>query len=456
MNRDRDRVFWAGWLAVAAGGMGFAIRGGVLLQWARQYDFSLTQLGVITGCGLSGFGAVMAVFGVVARLFNGRQWLAVAVGWHVISAAVMLAPGADFNRLCAGLFLFAMGNGLAEGATYLMAQGHGRRMGWFGAAWPAGMLVGAVAAALMHYGPIGAVGWRIQMGLFLAPSLACGVTLIGTGDKVQGIHNLPDLNSPKQRLSLGLELGDRPGGGGPILLLAGLVVLQGLQGWLEFGVTSWLSTMEGRVFDSPREGLLILAFVYLFVLAARPFSNAIQRRAPAWWILLAGAALSWAALLVLGNTTSLIGVLGAAVLYAAGTAYSWPTLLSLTAKAWPRWSAQTFAVLSAAGMLMAGLLAAPALGYAQETHAVRKLMPEHPEIYQEYKSTRVDHVLSYYTTTLDAVKAANASVGDKTILREAETHGCAVAWRMTAVVPALQVAVILCLMLFRPEREPIR
>lgn len=116
----------------------------------------------------------------------------------------------------------------------------------------------------------------------------------------------------------------------------------------------------------------------------------------------------------------------------------------------PGRGAMAGALMTAVGMLAAGLLGAPALGYAQETHTVRKLMAEHPRIYQNYKSARMDHVLIFYTTTLEQRKAQAAPPQDRTILTKAEIHGGEVAFRTTAVLPLMQLGLAFLLALMKP------
>ena len=53
-NRMR-RLLWAGFMAILAAGIGFAIRGGILANWAADFGFTGAQLGNIGGAGFTGF-----------------------------------------------------------------------------------------------------------------------------------------------------------------------------------------------------------------------------------------------------------------------------------------------------------------------------------------------------------------------------------------------------------------
>ena len=54
-NINRDRLLWAGFMAILAAGVGFAIRGGIFDNWQEAYKFTGTQLGAIGGAGFTGF-----------------------------------------------------------------------------------------------------------------------------------------------------------------------------------------------------------------------------------------------------------------------------------------------------------------------------------------------------------------------------------------------------------------
>ena len=48
MNEDnRMRLLWAGFMAILAAGVGFAIRGGIFDNWQAEYGFTGAQLGAI-------------------------------------------------------------------------------------------------------------------------------------------------------------------------------------------------------------------------------------------------------------------------------------------------------------------------------------------------------------------------------------------------------------------------
>ena len=63
---NAQRLLWAGFMAILAAGVGFSIRAGILGQWAEQYGFTQTELGTITGGGLTGFGIIILLSSLIA------------------------------------------------------------------------------------------------------------------------------------------------------------------------------------------------------------------------------------------------------------------------------------------------------------------------------------------------------------------------------------------------------
>jgi hypothetical protein len=46
---NANRLLWAGFVAILASGVGFAIRGGILDNWGAEFGFTATELGNISG-----------------------------------------------------------------------------------------------------------------------------------------------------------------------------------------------------------------------------------------------------------------------------------------------------------------------------------------------------------------------------------------------------------------------
>ena len=78
-NIHAHRLLWAGFMAILAEGVGFGVRAGILKQWSGEYSFTMTDLGQITGGGLTGFGVIIIFSSLIAaavtRSIPETSWL---------------------------------------------------------------------------------------------------------------------------------------------------------------------------------------------------------------------------------------------------------------------------------------------------------------------------------------------------------------------------------------------
>ena len=51
ISPNAKRILWAGFMAILAEGVGFSVRAGILGDWGKQFGFTQTELGEITGGG---------------------------------------------------------------------------------------------------------------------------------------------------------------------------------------------------------------------------------------------------------------------------------------------------------------------------------------------------------------------------------------------------------------------
>ncbi len=114
---NAKRLLWAGFMAILAAGVGFAIRGGILDNWGAQFGFNQAELGRISAQGLTGFCFGVIIGGVIADKIGYGKLVVAAFLFHIISAVVTLLPGEGtskevaYNMLFWGSFIFALANG---------------------------------------------------------------------------------------------------------------------------------------------------------------------------------------------------------------------------------------------------------------------------------------------------------------------------------------------------------
>ena len=75
---NAHRLLWAGFMAILAAGVGFALRGGIFGLWAKEYGFTATQLGAIGGAGFTGFCFGIIIGGVIVDKLGYGKLVALA------------------------------------------------------------------------------------------------------------------------------------------------------------------------------------------------------------------------------------------------------------------------------------------------------------------------------------------------------------------------------------------
>src|SRR4051795_12376146 len=88
---NAKRLLLAGFMAILAAGVGFSIRGGILGDWGTQFGFTQTDLGNITGGGLTGFGVIILLGALIADRVGYGKLMIFAFVMHFASAVLTLA-----------------------------------------------------------------------------------------------------------------------------------------------------------------------------------------------------------------------------------------------------------------------------------------------------------------------------------------------------------------------------
>jgi MFS family permease len=503
---NAGRLLWAGFMAILAAGVGFSIRAGILGDWGGQFGFTQSDLGKITGGGLTGFGIIILIGALVADKVGYGRLMIFAFVMHLLSAVLTLiatpvfnsmgglqsqeARDAAFQLLFWGMFLFAIGNGTAEAVVNplvatLFPGNKTHYLNILHAGWPGGLIVGGLLSFFM----VGKVRWEIQMSLFLLPVVLYGVMLIGQRfpRSEASQHGVPYRSMLGEVGMLGalvicLLLGlffKNDVGLGPLLswglalvilvgfgaligfnpgpwMLAFLLFIHAMVGYVELGTDSWISNITGNIMASRAAGLLLFVYTSALMFALRFFAGPIVHKISPLGLLLASAAFGALGLILLGGAATVFACVVAATIYGVGKTYFWPTMLGVVSERFPKGGAITIGCIGGVGMLSAGLLGGPGIGYKQDYFASRQLRSEMPAAYEDYKSpTRNKFLFFPEIQGLDGTKVAaiRAKPHDQLTPTEQAVHradldGGRRALRYTAFVPAAMAICYLFLILY--------
>ncbi|MBA3316079.1 MAG: MFS transporter [Planctomycetaceae bacterium] len=408
--KHRTAIFLASFLTLIAAGMGFAIRGGILGDWSAQYGFTRFELGTITGGGLVGFGAVILAASLITDRLGYKTILLAGFLCHVVSAAITLAATPIYNAsgkdatywcLYIGMFLFSIGNGLCEAVINpLVATLYPTRkthyLNILHAGWPAGLVIGALLAKFF-VGPGASaqqLRWEIPMCFFLIPTLIYGFITIK--------EHFPISEARAAGVTFGRMLAEFAS---PILLL--LLLLQACVGYVELGTDSWISTITDEIVKGQGLYLFIWASSVMFVL--RFFAGPIVEKINPLGLLCISAVLGCIGLLLIGTIEigtegTVMATWAAVTIYALGKTFYWPTMLGVVGERFPRGGALTMGAVGGIGMLSAGLLGGPGIGFKQDYFASQKLRELSPQAYQRYQAPADNNFLTFETRGLDGAK----------------------------------------------------
>jgi hypothetical protein len=82
------------------------------------------------------------------------------------------------------------------------------------------------------------------------------------------------------------------------------------------------------------------------------------------------------------------GALVALTVYAVGKTFFWPTMLAVASDRFPRTGAVAISIMGGVGMMSAGLIGAPGLGYAKDRFSGESLKSADPAVFEQYKADK--------------------------------------------------------------------
>jgi hypothetical protein len=77
----------------------------------------------------------------------------------------------------------------------------------------------------------------------------------------------------------------------------------------------------------------------------------------------------------------------ALAVYGIGKTFFWPTMLAVASDRFPRTGAVAISIMGGIGMLSAGLIGSPGLGYAKDRFAGEDLRKSRPDLYEQVKAS---------------------------------------------------------------------
>jgi MFS family permease len=464
---NAKRLLWAGFLAILAAGIGFGIRGGILATWAADFGFTGAQLGAIGGAGFTGFCFGIIIGGVVVDKIGYGKLVVAAFLFHMLSAFITFAAtkgqaqSTAYLFLYIGTFVFALANGTLEAVanplvSTLFPHNRTHYLNILHASWPAGLVLGGLVGWILGDGM--QVSWKIQLGLFLVPTALYGIAFFGqhfpkseasakglsVGEMFRevgilgalvacflvGLFFKDQLGSILAfftgstfytsgtwsmlawgvALALLLVVGVKTNFSIGSVLLFVLFVTHALVGAVELGTDGWIQNITGNIL-TPAQGKILFVFTSLLMFSLRFCADFIERnlRLSPIGLLFVCAMMAVIGLRMVSGIETFVGAMIALAVYAIGKTFFWPTMLAVVGDRFPRTGAVAMSIMGGIGMMSAGLLGGPGLGYAKDRFTAEHLQTTAPAIYDRYRAPTPSRFLFLEEVHgLDGTKLADA------------------------------------------------
>jgi MFS family permease len=463
---NASRLLWAGFMAILAAGVGFAIRGGIFDNWGKEFGFTGAQLGAIGGAGFSGFCFGIIIGGVIVDKIGYGKLVFVALLCHVLSAFVTFGastPANAYDMLFWGMFIFAFANGTLEAVANplvatLFPQQRTHYLNILHASWPAGMILGSVAGWILDDKM--QLNWKLQLALYLVPTVLYGIMFMGQKFpkseaaakgatfsemfKAVGILGaavacfllakfFADIFKASESADM---IGYAIGGAlligvaivtkfsiGSVLLFI-LFITHALVGAVELGTDGWIQNITGNLFTS-EQGKYLFIWTSAIMFGLRFCAHFIERtlKVSPVGLLFLCAVSACIGLLLASNMQTFGMALIALGIYAVGKTFFWPTMLAVVGDRYPQTGAVAMSIMGGIGMLSAGLIGGPGLGYAKDRFAGEELKAKDPALFEEYKAAAPSKFLNIASTAavgLDGKKLGEANERLGAIRKEIE------------------------------------
>lgn len=330
---NKKQLFLAACISLIVTAMTFAIRAGILNQLGGEFNLSDTQLGYINGMAFLGFPIATIIGGLLYNSIGARKLMIVAFISHLIGLIMTIAAG-GFWTLLISTFFIGFANGSVEAACNpliadMFTLNRTAMLNRFHVWFPGGIVIGALVSKFMTDF---AMGWQLQIGIMLIPTLIYGYLFFK--------QEFPESEHIETDTKLNIKSLASP-------LFIFIIICMTLTAISEFGPQQWVERILGNSGASP---MLVLAMVTGIMATGRYFAGPIVHRINPIGVLLMSAIITTLAVYSMSMAEGPM-IYGAAILFALGVCYFWPTMIGFTSEYLPKTGALGMSLMGGAGML---------------------------------------------------------------------------------------------------------
>ncbi|WP_462175885.1 MFS transporter [Pseudoalteromonas gelatinilytica] len=332
-NNNYNRiVFRLCCIALIVTSMTFAIRAGILGQLGSEFGLTDTELGWVNAMAFLGFPVATMVGGIIYNAIGAKKLVALAFICHLLGLVLTITAD-GFWGLLVSTFLIGFANGAVEaGCNPLIAEMYPKNtttmLNRFHVWFPGGIVIGALASNFMSGAGL---NWQWQVALILIPTVIYGAMLI----KAQ----FPRFDTRTHSTSSNIRHLFTP-------LYIFLVACMTFTATTEFGTQQWIERILGSSGASP---MVVLALITGLMAVGRFFAGPIVHKLNPTGVLLGFAICASLGIFMMSQAEGSMIYL-AAMLFALGVTYFWPTMLGCVAEYIPKSGALGMSLMGGAGM----------------------------------------------------------------------------------------------------------
>ena len=333
---NQTRLFNASCFALITTAFSFSIRAGILPQLGTSFGLSAEQLGFINSMWFLGFPISMIVGGLVYYTVGPRIIMQVAFLCHTLGILLTIYAG-GYSTLLISTLLIGIGNGCTEAACNPMIADMytgvqmNKMLNRFHMWFPGGIVVGSLISLLMGPSNLN-LPWQAQIWIIMVPTLIYAFLFFGQAFPKSHVAGATSLASNFQAMLT------------PLYLF--MFCCMALTAISEFGPQQWTALILSK---SGAEPLLILALVTGLMAVGRYFGGPIIHRLDQTGVLLGGAVFAAIGIYLFSTQTGAMAYV-AAVFFAIGVCYFWPTMVGFVAQNVPLSGALGMSIIGGVGM----------------------------------------------------------------------------------------------------------
>ena len=380
---NRGRLFNASCIALTVTAMTFAIRAGILSQLGVEFKLTDTELGWVNAMAFLGFPIATMIGGPLYNAVGPRKIMWVAFITHLLGLILTIFAG-GFWTLLISTFFIGFANGSVEAACNPMIanmfdDNKTTMLNKFHVWFPGGIVIGALVSALMTNLNM---GWQLQIAIMLIPTLIYAWMIFGQKFPEEPESQSIDFKKLFPPIYLTIVAGlvliaasDLtlqkwfPGEAstyakfGLIVIVGGLIyryfgllysvlaLCMTLTATAELGTQQWVEKILG---NSGAHPMLILAMITGLMAVGRYFGGPLIHKFKPIGVLFGSAIVATLGIGLMSVATGGM-VYFAAILFAIGVMYFWPTMIGAAAEYTPQTGALGLSFIGGVGMFATSL-----------------------------------------------------------------------------------------------------